>query len=200
MTSTTIEKPFGNTLTVRYELDQKDRIVKVGGDWDTFATANGAEELTKDAVIGHPLRRYVLGDVTRMFIDTMLTKVRVTGTPFSVPYRCDSPGTKRFMEMSLFMSSLPGIIVAEHRLVKEQPMPPLSIWAADARANSSAPGQLFKRCSMCNRLAGRDGIPIEPDKLQRPDPGSPLRVIYYVCQACQSSIRHRLASNRVGEG
>lgn len=194
MTSKTGASSSGNTLIVRYEIDSNDVIVSVGGDWDRFARANGAEELMHDAVIGHPLRRYVVGDVTRMFIDTMLTKIRISGLPLSIPYRCDSPGTKRYMEMQLAMSEVSGHIVASHRLVREEAMPSLSIRALAPQAMGGiASGSLVKRCSMCNRLSEKNGPPLEPDRFPRAKLREPLQVIYHVCHDCQSKLKQRLA-------
>lgn len=177
--------PAGSAPVTRYRLDAGDRIVEVGGAWDRFACENGAEDLAGEQVIGLPLRSFIAGDVTRMFIDTLLARVRLTGRPAVVPYRCDSPGLKRFMEMSLTLEG--RSLLAEHRLVGEQPLPrPLTFRTA------TAGGRWVRRCSMCNRVATRDGAPlVEPECL--PEAAATVcEVIYGVCAECRERVRRRL--------
>lgn len=189
-TSGTGQAPSGTSLIVGYELDQKDRIVGVSGDWDRFALSNGGEELIHQSVIGHPLRRDISGDITRMFLDTLLSKLRLTGRAFSIPYRCDSPGTKRYMEMHLSLDDH-GHVNSSHRLVREEALLTHRQFLV-AEGDLSVKAALVKRCSMCNRLCLGQGEYFEPDDF--PGPAGPVRVIYHVCQDCQSRLRRNLAA------
>lgn len=176
-----------NSGFTRYRLDARDRIVEVGGDWDRFAIDNGAEELVSGVILGMPLRTFIAGDVTRMFVEALLARVRLTGRPAIIPYRCDSPGVKRFMEMSL--ESIGAELISEHRFLSEQVMfSPLSCVAA------REPGarDVLKRCSMCSRLTDRSGQSCEPDDYPNPS-GRTVRVIYHVCPDCQRRVQTRLA-------
>jgi len=170
----------------RYRLDAKDRIVDVGGDWDSFAMDNGAEGLVSSVVVGTLLRSYIAGDVTRMFVDALLARVRLSGRPAMIPYRCDSPGIKRCMEMSL--AKIGSDLVSEHRIVSERVMFPLLSFVA---VEDKRPGDWVRRCSMCNRLTLRNGENCEPDAFA-PAPGEALRVIYHVCADCQRRVQERL--------
>lgn len=181
-------RPSGGQVT-GYRLDARDRIIEVSGEWDRFACDNGAEELAMDSVIGMPLRRFISGDVTRMFIDTMHERVRMSGRPMTVPYRCDSPGVKRFMEMSL--AAIGNDLVSEHRLLAEHVMPRTLVFrnATDERSHSWT-----KRCSMCNRLSTPDGHLVEPDEFSGTGSadGQTVGVIYFVCPDCRAKVRARL--------
>jgi hypothetical protein len=178
------EKPAPSGFT-RYRLDARDRIIEVGGEWDRFAIDNGADELVSGAIIGMSLRTFIAGDVTRMFVDALLARVRLTGRPAIIPYRCDSPGIKRYMEMSL--QSIGADLVSEHRILSEQTM--FSPLAFDASAAVGA-GSWVKRCSMCNRLTDRSGRTAEPDEFPHA-PGDTLRVIYHVCTDCRQRVQTR---------
>ncbi len=173
----------------RYRLDTRDRIIEVSGDWDRFAHDNGADELTSYLVIGVPLRKFISGDVTRMFIDTMHARARLSGQPMTIPYRCDSPGVKRFMEMSL--TAIGNELVSEHRLLAEHAMHHV----LDFRiADEGRPCTWTKRCSMCNRLTAHDGRLLEPDDFAetgRTD-GKAVNVIYHICPDCRGKVRARL--------
>lgn len=176
--------------TNAYRLDSRDRIIEVSGGWDRFACDNGAEELANESVIGMPLRSFISGDVTRMFIDTMHARARMSGRPMTVPYRCDSPGVKRFMEMSL--EAIGSDLVSTHRLLAEQVLPRALVFriAADGRPHSWT-----KRCSMCNRLSMPDGRLVEPDEFAETESadGQTVGVIYFVCPECKNRIQARLA-------
>lgn len=177
----------GKTLIVRYRLDEQDRIVDVGGSWDDFAICNGAEELVQGAVLGLPLRSFVSGDVTRMFIDTMLLKARVRREPFTVPYRCDSPDCKRFFEMTLTPDGKQ--IDFSHRLLREESLPMPRYFAVASLLDTTAP--LLHRCSMCNCLSRNAGECLDQD--QWPDlTDQTIRVIYHVCADCRKRVRRSI--------
>ena len=68
--------------------------------WDAFALPNDAPELASGAVLGQPIMSYVVGiearHLTRALIDRALAAGRV-----KVPFRCDSPGERRTMRMTV---------------------------------------------------------------------------------------------------
>ncbi|MEY2632367.1 MAG: hypothetical protein RIR00_1021 [Pseudomonadota bacterium] len=180
----------GKTLIVGYQLDKKDRIIDVAGDWDRFALDNGAEELIHDAVIGCSLRSFVSGDITRMFLDTLLAKVRLSGEAISQSYRCDSPGVKRFMQMTVLPGDEPGGIATRHQLLREEVFERQLQWL-DLRTGKNGGHRLLKRCSMCNRLSGNGRDFIEPENfLPEPAPAG-YTLIYHVCPDCLQRVRGR---------
>lgn len=135
--------------TITYTLDAHNQIIKVTGPWDAFAKANRGDAAVMDAVIGKPLDSFIAGDVTKMFVNTMLMSARTLGKTVYRPYRCDSDLTKRFMEMSIVPLEN-GTVEVRHRLLLEEPM-------RDYRAHTlprPAPLGLprIKRCSMCNKI------------------------------------------------
>lgn len=169
---------------ILYRLDAENRIVDVGGDWDRFAIDNDAEEISGHTVVGVPLRRFVSGDITRMFLDTMLMRVRVSNAPVSASYRCDSPGLKRQMAMTLNPDGQD--IVVTHRVVAVEHLPrPLQV----VKASDSGRRRLVKRCSMCARLSLPGGAAIAAEDYQSATANSLLAVIYDICTNCQGRWR-----------
>lgn len=135
-----------------------------------------------------PLRNFIVGDVTRMFVDALLARARLTGRPAIIPYRCDSPGVKRFMEMSL--EGIGAELISEHRILSEQTLhSPLAF----AAVSDDRPTNWLKRCSMCNRLSDRTGSVREPDDFPHAA-GETLRVIYHVCADCQARVQKRFSA------
>lgn len=177
------------SIVVEYRLDAHDRIVAVNEDWRRFATANGTGTLMPENVVGRPLRDFVSGDITRMFVDTLLQGVRLTGRERTVPYRCDSPDAKRYMEMTVAPTPSGGIVTS-HRVVREERFAAPNAFVAGAGRGQRR--DLIKRCSMCNRLSRNGGELVEPELARSAGwllGAAATPVIYFVCKACQALVK-----------
>ncbi|MBK5958307.1 hypothetical protein CCR97_08795 [Rhodoplanes elegans] len=186
-------------LSIR--VDRSNRIVAVGGPWDEVAIANGGAAAVVARVLGTGLLDHVHGDPARMLVLTVLDRVRRFGTPRTVPYRCDTPGLKRWMEMTLTPAP-DGTVTFEHRLLRCEPMQrPVRF----APARPGAPrGPAIIRCSSCNRVRDASGWH-EPDTVRfsaeavgipggtPPSQDAPILVGYGVCEACRARIERMLA-------
>lgn len=83
-----------------YRLDQHDVITRVNTAWRTFAAANGAPALASSAV-GTSLWAHVSGTETRRLYESLHATVRATGRAVTLPYRCDAPDERRWMELTV---------------------------------------------------------------------------------------------------
>ncbi|MBW7957640.1 MAG: hypothetical protein H3C68_07075 [Deltaproteobacteria bacterium] len=92
---------FMDKNVVSYRIDASDRIVEASDSWDVFAVENKASQLTKKEVLGRFLWDFIEGSDTRHLFRLMLSKARDTLSAMRIPFRCDSPETKRFMEMEI---------------------------------------------------------------------------------------------------
>jgi hypothetical protein len=147
----------GNT-PVTYDLDDRDRILATGGEWDRFAIANAAPELATRSVIGHPLWRFVEGEEVRHLLRLLLDQVRERNRSVSVPFRCDAPALRRFMSMSIHPLE-GGVLRVESVVLRTEPrayMPLLE------RSHRLLYGML-SICSWCKRvrLFNREWVEIE---------------------------------------
>jgi hypothetical protein len=165
-----------------YAVDEVGRIVEVGQGWDNFADQNDASALSGTDIIGTPLWAYVSGGDTRDFVAEILDRVRTSGQPMTVRYRCDAPDFKRFMEMVITPRE-GGVVLLSHRILSEEPLP--------ARVRfRTGPASDSVRCSMCNRVR-HNGIWREPEEAFA---ASFLRgehvnnVIYKVCDDCRRAV------------
>lgn len=84
-----------------YRIDSGDRIVFANDHWYDFARENGNTALVAGTVIGRPLWYFIGSSEARHLFTILLTKVRDARLPVTLPYRCDSPVCRRFMELSL---------------------------------------------------------------------------------------------------
>lgn len=168
-----------------YWLDIGDVIVNVAPGWESFAQQNNAPELDARRVIGRNLLSFVHGDVTRMYVRTLIQSARLLRKPLVRPYRCDSPDHRRFMEMCLTLENS-GLLRWEHRMVRSEPL----ARRLEFQVASKLPRRRgVVRCSMCNRLKSSHGW-AEPDAgeiLDLPDGGT-IPVIYGVCPNCLTNL------------
>lgn len=172
-----------------FRVDGTDRILEVGGTWDEFARSNSGERAVAVRVIGTHLLDHVSGDVSRMYVRTVFEGVRILGRQVSRNYRCDSPATKRFMEMTVTPEAAGGLLV-EHRLLRaENLVRPMGF----VPGIPGRPGSRV-RCSMCNRLkVGSDWREIDQPNEDAAIAG-PIAVVYGVCSSCLAGIRQFGAS------
>jgi hypothetical protein len=91
---------------VRYELDAADRICALDDAWAEFARANGAPELTRKGVLGRSIFDFVAGREVQELYRLLHARARASGSPVTIPLRCDSPEERRFVELAII--PLPG--------------------------------------------------------------------------------------------
>jgi len=176
------------TLSARYGLERDQRIAWTSANWDRFARENGAPELVGRSVVGHSLWEYIEGSETREFYATMLQRVRATGDVVTVPFRCDSPGVRRFMELRMARPAEGQVeIVAE--LLREETRPAVDLLDND-RPRAGAPILI---CSFCKKVESRGAGWLEVEDAQaelRIEAGQPLPPLAHaVCPQCKAEAR-----------
>ncbi|MEL7002321.1 MAG: hypothetical protein AAFN93_06250 [Bacteroidota bacterium] len=169
----------------KYWLDSEDRIVKTNLLWDNFAEDNaGGDRSFSDQIVGKSLFGFINGDSTKMFVSTMIQRVRITGKELEVDYRCDSPDLKRFMKMAIIPEE-DGLIRVENSLEKEEP------FRKSVNFILGDDGNIVKRCSMC-QLLYIDNMWIDADKATEVLGAEEIPVIYTVCGSCKEDLEQRL--------
>jgi hypothetical protein len=94
-------------MDVVYEIGPDDILRSVGGDWASFARANGAPELL-DNIVGRSLWDFVAGVTTRDVYGRLIERARA-GRELSFHLRCDSPDERRFMRMRMVPAANQGV-------------------------------------------------------------------------------------------
>jgi predicted RNA-binding Zn-ribbon protein involved in translation (DUF1610 family) len=172
------------TLGMSYTIDASDTIVAVSGAWDEFACNNEGKATVAKQVIGQKLDRFIHGDDTLMFVRTMIMSARTLQRAVVRPYRCDSPGIKRYMEMTVQPHAM-GMVEVTHRELRCESMAPKVRMIAAAPATGST---VIKRCSMCNRIRVQQHWSEVDEALAAGQLAandlSTLRVVYGVCPDC----------------
>lgn len=173
---------------LRYRLDADDRIADVDEAWLRFARENGAPQLTRGGVVGRPLRRFVEGAGLWHLWELLFSVVRESGEPITLPFRCDSPTLRRFMQMTVAPAGEGGLELSV-RLEREEP-----------GAAASPSGSWVRVCSWCKRVLLPDGRWEDPGAavteldLVGSQQGRPLTG--GVCPPCRQGFEERVAPRR----
>ena len=168
----------------KYWLDSKNRIVKTSLSWDNFAEDNEAcMSAYSSHVIGKSLFSFISGDTTRMFIESLIQKVRLTNQNFETEYRCDSPDTMRFMRMNIVPLG-EGQLMIKNTLVKEAP------FKKRAKIQWSETESVARRCSICNQL-NHQGTWVDPSEIVFDLDVIPI--IHTVCEDCRDMANKKTA-------
>ena len=173
-------------MNLSYTLDASNAIIAVSGDWDRVALDNGGEQIISRRIFGRRLDDFITGDVTLMFVRTMLMSARTLKYVIRRPYRCDSPQFKRSMEMTI-VPRAQGVLEVCHRQLGSEPYRYPLAFKGTA---SGAAANFIKRCSICNRVrVGQTWSEVDDavraGRLPR-DAGATLMVVYGVCPECMA--------------
>lgn len=132
--------------TFVYRIDAGDLVVYVTPEWEAFANENKAPELTSEAVCGQPLSSFVVNMETRHLYRVMVDSVRRDRRTIVVPFRCDGPDVRRFMELTV--SPRPDEHVQlEGRIVREEYREPVRLLDSSV----SRTDEFVVLCSWCKR-------------------------------------------------
>ena len=167
---------MGEESTI-YWLSADWTIAQVSASWDAIAVANEGPKAIAEQVVGRPLREFVHGDTSWMWVETVLSVVHHLGRPKVRPYRCDTPTHRRFMTMTVEPWDT-GLQVT-HRTDRTEPL----AQPVDVRFANGAGAADLLRCSVCNRVQVNAHW-IEPDVYAQTFDLSTLHVQHVVCDDC----------------
>lgn len=125
-------------------INHKRIIQKVDHSWDDIAKKNNAIPLCGNQLSGTNLLSGITGDSARMFLDAIISRVLVTGTPYILHYRCDSPSKAQFMRM-IVRRNEDHLIEIEHDLLDRKAISPAILFTEDETAHE-------KRCLVCGKV------------------------------------------------
>jgi len=130
-----------------HTVDASGNISGVNDEWVDFAAENGAPELTGEAVAGRPIWDFMEGKETRHISRLILDKVRKTGRTITLPYRCDSPDLKRYLEMEISMGEQGQVVFRSKVLRMEK-----RVHAGLLDAGAPRSERMLTICSWCRRV------------------------------------------------
>jgi hypothetical protein len=183
-----------SSVLVAYTIDEEDRIIEVNTGWAEFAADNDAPELIEPTFDG-TLWQAIADAGTRSMWHSVVTVVRSTQRPVTIPYRCDAPHIRRWFEMQI-----QGIgeqrVRFRSALVAVEPRPaPIDRIEIERESDDREDLPLVLGCSWCARY-GADGHWVELEQAVRHhrwlERDHPPKVRAGICPECASRIRKSL--------
>lgn len=166
----------------QYELDREDRIRSINTAWSAFARENDAEDLI-DAILGTSIWDWIAGVEVRHLYSLLFSRVRKTHGPMRIPFRCDSPSVRRFMELEIVALGDGGLRCSAQLKRAESRLPVRLLESRIARSE-----ELLAICSWCKRVRADRGqwLEIEDaasrlDLLEDPPPA----LTHTICPDCE---------------
>ena len=132
-----------------HRVDANDLIVSVNPAWTEFAQRNGAPDLP-GRVLGTSLWDHLAGATVRDLSKVLVESVRSSGRPLGLPFRCDAPDMRRYLQMEMTPLGNSGVEFRS-RLVRSEQRPPVTT-PPEAEGRS-----LVSQCAWCKRYRCPDG-------------------------------------------
>ena len=140
--------PTGHdTRQFEWIVDSSNAIVSVNDNWLSFAEENDPHFADPLVVQGCPLNEFITDAETRHLYDCLMQRVRTDGKPVTVPYRCDSPDCRRFMEVDLSPAEDGGVRFLS-RIVRLEPRPTVALMTPTVQHSND----LLSMCSWCKKV------------------------------------------------
>jgi len=134
--------------TLVYRIDGADIIVSVSDNWHVFADDNAwAGDVRSESVVGHRLWDFIQDLETRHLYQEVFHRVRAGKSCQPIPFRCDSPSERRFLEIT-FKAISDGQINITSRIIRTERRSPLRLLEIDTPRSSD----LLTICSMCKKI------------------------------------------------
>jgi hypothetical protein len=131
-----------------YQVDAQGRITFVDERWMAFARENAAPRYADTATLyGMPLLSFICDSTTKHIYTVLMDRVRRERVTMRVPFRCDAPDRRRWLELTLTPQPDEGIAF-ESRTLRVEPRERVVI-TEQARGAEA----LMRMCSWCKRVA-----------------------------------------------
>ena len=164
-----------------YRVDAEDRITFVDASWVAFAGENGLPALTAEFVKGTSLWNYISEGATQDYYRNIIKHVRTTGRTVVVPFRCDGPECRRFMEMSVAGLDA-GALEFRSVLIREEARSRVDLFDPDFPRTE----QWLTVCAWCKKVDAAGWVEVEEAmrQLGLSNQARLPRITHGMCPAC----------------
>jgi hypothetical protein len=182
---------------ILYRLDAADRIEATGGEWERFARANGAPDLDPEVVLNRRLWEFVAGEEVRELLRLVFVRARATGGTVRLPFRCDSPSERRFMELLVHPLPASGLEV-ESRVLRAEPRAYVPLLERSSRLRYGT----ISICSWCLKIRLLGGAWVEVEEaVEAMDLFSSAdlpNLSHGICRPCAELVFQGIGETRAG--
>ena len=131
-----------------YIIDKLDRIISVSDNWLLFAQENQAGEICHpDVIINRSIWEFIEGTETKQFYEIILRTIRTKNIAVQLPFRCDAPDKRRYLELSITPVQQGNIEFASNIILEE-----LRDTVEVLESGIPRSEELIKMCSMCKKI------------------------------------------------
>jgi len=172
-----------------YIIDANNLVTMVSKEWLRFAQENSATHLTQNSILGKPLFDFIADAETRHLYQMVINKVRRSGVSLTVPFRCDAPALRRFMQLVITPLQNQHLQFVGEILREEPRVPVLLLDNHSARSD-----QFLTICSWCKRVKVLDNwleVETAVSELGLFNDTLLPRLTHGMCQNCKESILSR---------
>jgi hypothetical protein len=171
------------SVVCTYHVDAGDRLVFADEGWRAFARMNAAPGYADpSALYGQPLLSFISDPTTRHIYAGLLERVRREQLQIRVPFRCDAPSCRRWLELVMTPRPDGGVTFVSRELRTEPRREPVEI------ATAAPGGETFVRmCGWCKKVdAGGQWLEIEDAivRLRLFSARETPSVTHGICPAC----------------
>lgn len=138
--------PYLNKI-YEYHLNGEDQIEYVNSNWTEFAIENAGDCLVPNNIIGQPVWKYITDEATVSIYQSVLRRVRRSRARVELPFRCDSPGIRRYMRMEIEPMNKEHIRF-KSRLIHEEPRTFIHALSSHFKRDNA----ILTMCSWCKKV------------------------------------------------
>lgn len=173
---------------VVYSIDADDVIRSVNRAWADFAVENGAPQLA-ESVVGTSLWRHITGGAVIDLSHAILAHVRKTQTVATYHFRCDSPETRRDMELTLRPLPKNGI-ECESTVLCATPRARIPLFDGSIPHSD----ELITMCAWCRKVRAPDWVEADVAASRRGwfKTESPPSISHSICPECSEYVLQQI--------
>lgn len=145
--------------TTIHRIDRDGRIAWVNAAWTAFARDNAAH-FPAGGVLRTRLWDYIAGAETRHIHQLLMERAREMGCVLHLPYRCDSPDMRRFMEMDIVALAQGAGFEFRNRVLRLEQRAPVPLLDSVVQQ----PDRVIVMCNWCKRVALASGEWLEVEQ------------------------------------
>ena len=138
--------------TFVYSINEDGIITNYSKNFPTFARNNDWHlDMEPEAIVGRPIFDFISGEETKNLYEVLFEHCRKGKRIGPIPFRCDSPTERRFLELNLRLLPKNHIDIITV-LLKTESRPRVKI----LQTNTPRTKQLIRICSMCKKVFADD--------------------------------------------
>lgn len=165
-----------------YRINQADQIYFVNDDWLDFGKKNGLV-YSVEKVVGSSLWLHISDMTTRQLYHDIIRNVRHSGRRVRVPFRCDGPAVRRFMELEISPLA-PSDVEFKGVLIREEPREHVDL--LDSSLARSA--EILLMCVWCKKVKISEWVEVEnaAQELKLFEKNKLPFISHVTCPSCQA--------------